>query len=215
MFDVTNRRSRQFPFAAGTGFRNSDWEKALQSLRFFKVVWEAVKADKLQIDDIRYAFGKSTSDAISYRESWKCGQFWSVAAWEKACENKTTAYLDLICEHVLPREEMMQHLFHSADINTVDKAAAYLWENSFVCVITKQENSRLTRAGYAKNGFVDDPWLRYSAKTLEEPILVLDAECPPGTPLMSASERAKLQGLGLLQHKSVLSPQFQNAPPLI
>ncbi|MGF6570044.1 hypothetical protein ABH945_002155 [Paraburkholderia sp. GAS333] len=199
--DINSRRIRQFPFVAGTKFKETDWRQAEKSLKVFMVLWDGVKGGTLTVDDIRHSFFYSTSDTISYRESWKCGQYWSVAAWELACKQGNTKAL--ISEHVLPREAMLQHLF-SDHVSTANEAAAYLWENSFVCVITKEENKRLNKAKLAKEGFPLDPWKRYSGECLDDPILVLDAEFPPGNRLMSDVERVPLEQKNLLRGTEVV-----------
>jgi hypothetical protein len=180
---------RRFPFVAGTKFKATDWVKAERAVKVFKEIWNAVQAGRLTKEDVAHSFFYSTSDLISYRESWKCGQYWSVGAWETALTNGKTT--ELVAEHVLPRDAILQEVLSIEDWAT---AKQYLWDNSFVCIITKAENKRLGAAKLSKVGFPHDPWERYKRVK----IYVLDAECPAGTYLMTAAERARLQAKGLL-----------------
>lgn len=206
--DIAARPRREFPFVAGTKFKETDWAKAEASKKVFGVLWEAAKAGKLSIADVRHCFFYSTSDTISYRESWKCGQYWSVEAWKAACASGNTK--GLVAEHVLPREALLQHLF-SKDVEDLETAQKCLWENSFVCVVTKVENQRLTTKGLRNSGDAKDPWERYK----QVGIFVLNAECPAETYLMNDAERAPLIAKGLLREMDQVGVEKLDPLPLI
>jgi hypothetical protein len=196
---------RTFPFKAGTGYKPADWDLALGALKTFGVLWNHVKNGDLVERDISHVFKNSTSDLISYRDSWKCGKFWSVSAWETACANGNTN--GLLAEHVLPRGETLKH---ALSFHNVEDAKRFVWENSFVCVVTKAEDDILTSAGFRSMGDVANPWTRYAAV---KGLYILDV-IHDGHSFLSDSEREPLKALDLLRGMSALSQECAAAPLL-
>lgn len=182
---------RVFPFIPGTKFKPADYGHAETALKIFGTLWQAVKNGELTEKDIQKLFFKSISDPITYRESWKCGKFWSVAAWERACADGGTNKNGLVSEHVLPRQVALQH---SLTLDTLDKAKNFICEMSFECVITKEENKKLDGNGLKKVGFPDNPWKRYQNVGIK----ILDVQHPRGTHFLNCDDQATLEQLGLL-----------------
>ncbi|HZW13814.1 MAG TPA: hypothetical protein VFF81_11560 [Noviherbaspirillum sp.] len=193
---ATNRKTtppRVFPFVAGTNFKPSDYRHAETALRIFGVLWSAVKAGELSGNDIQKVFFDSISDPITYRESWKCGKFWSVAAWEKACADGITNKNGLISEHVLPRRVALEH---ALALPTVEEAKQFIWNASFECVITEKENAVLNQNGLQSKGFPTDPWERYRRAGIR----VLDVQHPVGTHFLSDADRSAIGDEILVAH---------------
>lgn len=150
---------RDFPFQ--TSPQNKDINKAL---RVFKLLWDShiKRKGPLSTHDMQDVFHKVISDALSYADGgWRRGKYWSVDAWNTACTAGRTGNLGLVCEHVIPRKIVLDHAMKIEDYN---KAKEFVLQNSFVCVITKDENIRLNKAGLAQSHpDLKNPWRRYSA----------------------------------------------------
>ena len=179
---------RFFPFKAGTGFKPADKEKADKALRVFEILLRAVNAGALAESDLKDVFFKSISDSITYRESWKCGKFWSVAAWRRAVENGHTN--GLVSEHVLPRGAALSHSLTLP----LEEAKEFIWHSSFECVVTQEEDKLLNGKGLKSAGNADNPWVRYQIAGIN----ILDVEHPKGTKFLDDAERSLLQKLGIL-----------------
>lgn len=182
--DIASPRS--FPFEAGTGFRPGDAAKASHALKVFEVLWAAVKAGQLTKENITHVFFDSISNPLTYGESWKRGKFWSVSAWEAACTTGRTK--GLVSEHVMPRGAVLDH---ALTLPTIEEAKRFVLAMSFDCIITKAEDSRLTKAKLRSTGFVDNPWKRYALADIK----VLDVKHPSTNAFLSDEDRSKLGDL--------------------
>lgn len=181
-----NTAPRAFPFRAGTGFKPGDMLRARDALEVFGVLWDAHQNGILERRHLQPVFFRSVSDQITYRESWKRGKFWSVDAWQAALTAGNTN--DLVSEHVLPRS---QALAHALSIGNREAALQFVWDASFECVVTKEEDSRLPRA----SGYPEDPWKRYA----EASIMIFDVEHPRGVRFLDDADRAALIRHGILR----------------
>jgi hypothetical protein len=169
--------------------------KANSARAVFGVLHDGVTQQTLTAADLQDTFFSSISDLISYREGWHCGRYWSVEAWQKARTNNGVTNIDILAEHVLPRGIALRH---ALTLNRTD-AADFVWEQSFYCMITKEEDARLNAAGLQAEGWPEEPWKRYAHERLGVVgIQVLDAEDPAGNKLIPSSVRIRLQALGIL-----------------
>lgn len=184
MFKTKTNPPRSFPFRSGTGFKAGDMQRAKDALAVFGVLWDAHHQGVLSQRQLQPVFFRSVSDQITYRESWKCGKFWTVDAWQAALTTGNTN--KLVSEHVLPRSVTLAHALTLPK----DEAAQFVWENSFECVVTEEENARLPRT----KGYPDDPWKRYA----ESEIMILDIEHPIGVWFLDDGDRTALKRHGVL-----------------
>ena len=177
---------RTFPFRPGAKPGCGNLQRAQDALLIFELLHDAYQQSKLTFEQISPLFYRSTSDLISYREGWKAGKFWSCQAWNVACGQGHTN--KLVSEHVLPRGDALRHAL-SLPINL---ATAFVWKNSFECVITKDEDRLVNR--HAGNPI--DPWTRYAIAGVK----VKDVQWPHGVFFLDESERA------LLKRHNILAP---------
>lgn len=177
---------RTFPFRPGAKPGGGNLQRAQDALLIFELLHEAYQNKKLTFEQISPLFFRSTSDLISYREGWKAGKFWSCQAWDVACGQGHTN--KLVSEHVLPRSDTLKHALSLL----IDPAKDFVWNNSFECVITKDEDRLVNRHA----GNATDPWKRYA----EAGVKVKDVQWPHGVFFLDKSDRA------LLQSHSILAP---------
>jgi hypothetical protein len=172
--------------------------KANAASAVFGALYDAHKTNVLAASDIQDTFFASISDLISYRDGWHCGRYWSVNAWNTARTVNGVSKAGLIAEHVLPRSVALNYAL------TQDRAQAldFVWEQSFYCMITKDEDQLLRTAGLHALGYPADPWERYAEANRHHAasgqIQILDAEDRNGNKLISSSVRSRLLALGLL-----------------
>lgn len=183
---------RVFPYPTGTGQKPKDFDKAIDALHVFAAIYDAVRNGRLLAEKVTDIFFKSISDSITYRHSWKCGKFWSVDAWSRYMADKRSTKNDLISEHVVPRPVALRH---ALSMPTLQQALQAVWELSFECVITKEEDTRLNAKKLKSVGYPDDPWQRYKAADIK----ILDIEHPRGQFFLNEIERATLATSGILQ----------------
>ncbi|HDR9250816.1 hypothetical protein WI93_24670 [Burkholderia vietnamiensis] len=181
-----------FPFSIQHNTLNkpSRVRKADSALTVFEALWDAYQRKTLKAEDIQNTFFDSISDLISYRDGWKCGRYWSVDAWEKARLANGVTHNKLLAEHVLPRSAA---LFHALELPK-EAAKKFVWDKSFYCTITEDEDGRLNKAGLKDQGNPVDPWQRYAKVN----IVILDAEDQAGRKFIPDVERAHLKQLGIL-----------------
>lgn len=174
---------RAFPFKAGTGYKRTDAVKAAHALDVFEVLWEGYKAGRLSANSLGDVFFAYVSQRISDRESWKCGRYWTPAAWQAFLASGSTNSLK--DEHVLPRPLVLAEALQCADVAAAKKLVLDL---SFTCVVTEGDDQLLTDAGLKSKGYPHDPWLRYKQAGLQ----VKDVHYPAGVPFLSPADRAPL-----------------------
>jgi hypothetical protein len=181
---------RDFPFKAGTGFKIGDTKKADSALKVFEVLWKAFQDKHIAEEDIKHIFFYSISNQITYRESWKCGKFWSVKAWKQACEKLNTK--GLLSEHVVPRSVVLNHALKRSNLaDALDSVQKY----SFDCVITKEEDKELTRKKLkSSTPNLSNPWERYKMANIK----VLNVQYPPGKFFLDQEDRKMLEELNIL-----------------
>jgi hypothetical protein len=162
-------KERRFPFKTNRQKKEVD-----SALRLFKVLWHAheLREGPLSTKDMQNVFHDCISDALSYADGgWRRGKFWSQNAWKVASDTKEHGHLGLKCEHVIPRVCVLKHAMEV--LTRYEDAEQFVIANSFVCVVTSEENDRLNKAGFSKtHPAIDDPWLRYAKA--QRPIQVLD-----------------------------------------
>ncbi|MFM0324880.1 hypothetical protein [Caballeronia glebae] len=200
-----------FPFDIRPNWLPSDarMRKAEAARRIFEELWLGCHEDRLTPQDIQDTFFKGISDLISYREGWHSGRYWSVNAWKRALATNAVTNNGLIAEHVLPRTAALNYALGLKD----ERAAGdFVWNASFYCMITKEENDALTRAGFAAEGNENDPWERYSRNGSR--IMILDVEDAQGRKLIPSAEREKLKKLAILEPWKAEYGQRHALPPL-
>ena len=184
-----------FPHKTGTGWRKTDYDKAIDALHVFAPIYLAVKNGSLEQKQIQDSFFKGISDPITYRHSWKADRFWSVDAWDTYIKDGRSTNNGLVSEHVVPRSVA---LHHSLSQPTLEEALRELWNLSFACVITREEDQRLTKLNLKSKGYPSNPWLRYK----EANIKILNVQHPPETFFLSPEEEQQLATIGILaEHK--------------
>ena len=167
-----------------------------RALKVFAVLHAAHRGPEgLELDDLLPLFFRSSSDLITYREGWKAGRFWSVKAFEKAVLAREKHTNGLISEHVMPRS---QALIRALAIEDAEKAVEFVWNNSFECVVTADENKELTGLDQKRPRrepwvFEKGPWQRYSGTSIR----ILDVTCN-GQAWLTQENREALQGLDLI-----------------
>lgn len=187
---------RYFPFTPGSLASGGSWQAAARSLKVFAVLHAAYRGpERLEIEDLQPLFFRSSSDLVTYREGWKAGRFWSVEAFKKAVCAREKHSRGLISEHVMPRS---QTLMRALAIGSMGQAAEFVWDNSFECVVTAEENNELTRQDARRPKrdiwvFENGPWERYAGTTIR----ILDVECN-GQRWLTPEDSEALQRLGLL-----------------
>lgn len=204
---------RYFPFVPGKTVGLGSWQTAARALKVFSVLHAAHRGPEgLELDDLLPLFFRSSSDLITYREGWKAGRFWSVEAFKKAVSAQVKHTNGLISEHVMPRS---QTLIRALEIEDAGKAAEFVWNNSFECVVTADENNELTGQDKKRPKrepwiFEKGPWERYSGTSIR----VLDVTCN-GQAWLSQEDREALQDLDLIAKwdESLIAyaaPQFRD-----
>lgn len=181
---------RDFPFEAGSGYRATDSLLARNALDVFEVLWSAARAGQLTREHLQPVFYRAVCEFVTNEEGWKRGRFWSVEAWKRAVDAGRTGNQRLVHEHVLPRSALLAHLLEVCQ--TKEEAIAFLKDNAFCCVVTKEENAPLP----LHKGFPDDPWRRYALPGKR--IAILDVEYPPGKHFLTDADRAMLRRHDLL-----------------
>lgn len=188
-------RPRVFPFAAGTGYKRKDMERAQVALNVYAALWRSVQLGELQPSDLKDLFFKSICDRVTYRESWRAGKYWSKDAWERACKHGTTNKIGLVSEHVVPRGALLEASLKLP----LEQAKQLVWDLSIECMVTEEENLLLEKAGLKSTPFLDNPFERYRLAG----ITILDVHHPAGVPFLSDTERGILKSLGILaEHKT-------------
>lgn len=187
---------RYFPFKPGSLVGGGSWQAAARALKVFAVLHAAHRGPtRLEVEDLKPLFFRSSSDLITYREGWKAGRFWSIEAFKKAVSSREKHTGGLISEHVMPRS---QTLMRALEIENLDQAAEFVWNNSFECVVIADENKKLTgqdakRPKHDVWVFNNGPWERYVGTSIR----ILDVECN-GQKWLTQQDREVLQRLGLL-----------------
>lgn len=187
-----NASRRVFPYKTGTRQKPADFDKAIDALHVFAAIYDAVRHGHLSPEKVTTTFFQGISDSITYRHSWKCGKFWSVEAWNRYLSDKRSTKNNIISEHVVPRPVALRH---ALSMPTLQQALHAVWELSFECLITREEDQRLTSTKLKSVGYPEDPWQRYK----EADIKILDIEHPRGQRFLNEAERATLTQLGILQ----------------
>ena len=77
---------------------------------------------------------------------------------------------------------------HALTFDNVNDAKRFVWNNSFACVVTKDEDAAFTSAGFRSVGDATNPWTRYVAV---KGIYVLDV-IHNGSSFLSDFERQPL-----------------------
>ncbi|MBW4490932.1 MAG: hypothetical protein KME12_24465 [Trichocoleus desertorum ATA4-8-CV12] len=187
---------RYFPFNPGTFGSAGSWEAAVRALKVFAVLHAAHRGPEgLEVEDLLPLFFRSSSDLITYREGWKAGRFWSVKAFLKAVHEREKHTNGLISEHVMPRSQTLRRALAMEDIQ---QAVEFVWDMSFECVVTADENNELTRRDKKRPRdtiwvFENGPWERYAGTNIQ----ILDVECN-GQKWLSDEDRESLRRLKLL-----------------
>jgi hypothetical protein len=188
---------------------DASMRKAYAARRVFEELWRGYREGRLTPQDIQDTFFKGTSDLITYRESWHAGRYWTVKAWEVARATNAVTKNGLKAEHVLPRTAALNH---ALGLEAQSEAGDFVWNASFYCMVTDEENDTLTRAGLAAEGNVDNPWERYSHNGSR--IMILDVEDARGRRLIPHAEREKLKELKILAPWKAEYGQRRVVPPL-
>lgn len=188
---------RYIPFKPGSSVGLGSWQAAARALKVFGVLHAAHRGpERLEVEDLLPLFFRSSSDLITYREGWKAGRFWSVEAFKKAVGAREKHTNGLISEHVMPRSQALRR---ALEIEHMGHAAEFVWNNSFECVVTTDENNELTRQDQKRPKdqiweFADGPWERYVGTSIR----VLDVACY-GQQWLTPEDREVLQRLGILE----------------
>lgn len=156
--DVYSHNDRKFPFK--TTKQKKDVESAL---KLFEVLWHSHenRRGKLSTSNMEQVFHNCISDALSYADGgWRRGKYWSPEAWKMACDAGKHSGLGLICEHVIPRTCVLKYSMET--LETYEAAETFVKSNSFVCVITKDQDRMLNSNHRSSHPMITDPWLRYA-----------------------------------------------------